>query len=250
VGHGVALFEQIVQARTDATQEPVVREFLRRSVRTANAFDGMSDAYVACFCEDGDLLNQWRAYGNRDSGYAIGFESRFIGLRQRIENLSQDFILRRVEYDEQVQRELITEVVDRTAAVLGNATKGISVEDSNRAIANCCRFVRAEIIDYFLCFKHGAFKSEQEWRLCHVSVPRETPDLCFRGGAYGITPYVCLDPSPMAGANANKLPISSIRHGPTHYAENVQFGLKKLLRKLGYAFVNVSGTALSVRLGH
>jgi len=227
-----------------------VREFLQRSLRTANALEGISDAYVACFCEEDDLLNQWRAYSGRDGGYAIGFESRFIGLRHRIENLSQDFMLRRVEYDEQVQRELITEVIDRTSAVLAGATKGISVGDANSAIARCCGFVRAEIIDYFLCFKHRAFQSEREWRLCHVSVLGENPDLCFRGGAYGITPYVCLDPSPMAGVNANKLPIRSIRHGPTHYAENVQFGLKKPLTKLGYAFVDVSGTGLSVRLGH
>src|SRR5215211_7755183 len=30
--------------------------------------------YATCFCEDGDLLSQWRAYGG-DGGYAIGFRA-------------------------------------------------------------------------------------------------------------------------------------------------------------------------------
>jgi hypothetical protein len=30
--------------------------------------------YVACFCEEGDLLSQWRAYGP-SGGYAIGFRT-------------------------------------------------------------------------------------------------------------------------------------------------------------------------------
>jgi hypothetical protein len=34
-------------------------------------------AYVACFCESGDLLSQWRSDGG-DSGYAIGFRSALL----------------------------------------------------------------------------------------------------------------------------------------------------------------------------
>lgn len=36
------------------------------------------DVYITCFCEDGDLLSQWRAYAGRDSaaGYALGIGTR------------------------------------------------------------------------------------------------------------------------------------------------------------------------------
>jgi hypothetical protein len=35
-------------------------------------------AFIVCFCEDGDLLSQWRGYG-ADQGYALGFDTE--GLR-------------------------------------------------------------------------------------------------------------------------------------------------------------------------
>jgi hypothetical protein len=30
-------------------------------------------AFVTCFCEEGNLLSQWRAYADRGAGYSIGF---------------------------------------------------------------------------------------------------------------------------------------------------------------------------------
>ena len=33
-----------------------------------------NDRYACCFSEKGDLLSQWRAYGNNGRGYAIGFD--------------------------------------------------------------------------------------------------------------------------------------------------------------------------------
>ena len=33
---------------------------------------------ISCFCEDGDLLSQWRGYGLGEGGIAIGFDARKI----------------------------------------------------------------------------------------------------------------------------------------------------------------------------
>ena len=248
VNYGLSLFNGLVSAHLKGDQDEVSAEFLSRTLRTANAFDGMFDFYVACFCECDDLLNQWRTYTDQAGGYAIGFEGRQIGHRHQVDNHTQDFFLRKVEYNEAIQRVLIQEVLDLTLAALREMTKGASVSDANNAIARCCHFVRVEIAEYLLCFKHPAFHTEQEWRLCHVTTPNEESHLLFRNGPYGITPYVCLDTSPMAGVNANRLPICAIRHGPTTSADNVRFGLNKLLRRNGYSFVEISGTELPVRV--
>ena len=40
------------------------------------------DRFACCFSTDGDLLSQWRAYGNDGRGYAIGFEPRICGACQ------------------------------------------------------------------------------------------------------------------------------------------------------------------------
>jgi len=37
-----------------------------------------SSSYITCFSRNGDLLSQWRAYGNDGKGVSIGFYSKLI----------------------------------------------------------------------------------------------------------------------------------------------------------------------------
>lgn len=122
VAYAMALFESIVRERLSATHNEVVTEFLKRTLVTVNAFDGMFDCYVACFCEKDDLLNQWRAYAAAGGGFAVGFRSREIGMRIRLERPAQDFFLRKVEYEEAGQRQLLAEVLDLAAGQLEKAS--------------------------------------------------------------------------------------------------------------------------------
>ena len=249
VAYGMTLFESIVQDRLAHAETEVVAEFLGRTLRTANAFDGMFDCYIACFCERDDLLNQWRVYASSGGGYALGMKAKEIGRRWGKLHPTQDFILRKVVYNEELQKKLIAEVLDIASGLLVDVTRGVSVADASNLIARCCQFVRVEVADYLFCFKHPAFSVEEEWRLCHVVSPGEEDHVLFRDGLYGLTPYVCLDPSPMAGVNHNKLPLARITHGPVPDPSNARFALNKLLRAKDYAFVEVAGSALPVRVG-
>jgi hypothetical protein len=44
--------------------------------------------YVTCFCESGDLLSQWRAYG-ADHGYAIEFSG--VDLREAVNKVTRAY---------------------------------------------------------------------------------------------------------------------------------------------------------------
>ena len=250
ISYGMALFEEIVRERLAKAGSEVVTEFLGRTLRTANAFDGMFECYIACFCERDDLLNQWRVYAGTGGGYALGLRSKEIGLRWGQLHPTQNFILRKVVYDEDLQRKLIREVLEVAEQSLASATKGATTSDANNFIAQCCQFVRSEVADYLFCFKHPAFFIEQEWRLCHIVASHEEGHVLFRDGPFGLTPYVCLDPSPMAGVYTNQLPLVKISHGPVQDPLNVRFALNKLIRAKGYAFVEIGGSELPVRIGH
>ena len=68
--------------------------------------------YVTCFCEDGNLLSQWRTYGQA-GGYAIAFP--LDALRTGLQPPDTFFAsrLRRVEYSRQRQKErLLTVLAD------------------------------------------------------------------------------------------------------------------------------------------
>lgn len=44
------------------------------SLQILDAFVATFGIYVACFCEDDDLLSQWRGYRAGRGGYALGFD--------------------------------------------------------------------------------------------------------------------------------------------------------------------------------
>lgn len=249
VAHGATLFESLIQERLTKPQSDVVSEFLERVLGTANGFDGMHDCYITCFCERDDLLHQWLTYAGSGGGYALGLKTSEIGRRWGQLERAQEFVLRRVVYDLDQQRKLLTEVIDGTVDAIAAATEGVSVADSVNVIARCCQFVRTQVADYLLSFKHPAFAIEQEWRLCHVVSLDEEDHVLFRDGQYGLTPYVCLEVSPMAGVHHNRLPLVRITHGPVPNPENMRFALEKLLRSKEYAFVEIAGSTLPVRVG-
>ncbi len=249
VAYGVTLFTLVVKELLKDTKNEIVSAFLNRTLVTANAFEGMFDCYIACFCERDDLLNQWRVYAGSGGGFAIGLKGDEIGRRWGDLHPTQDFLLRKVIYDEEEQKKLILEVLDSTIQALIKATEGATLGDSNMLIARCCQFVRSHVAEYLICFKHPAFEVEKEWRLCHIVSTHEQDHIQFRDGPYGLTPYICLDPTPMAGVHHNRLPISRITHGPASDPANVRFALEKLLRAKGYWHIEIAGSTLPIRVG-
>src|SRR5205085_11962410 len=62
--------------------------------------------YLACFCENGDLLSQWRGYGSVGGGYAAGFVAEHLGLVQYQNINKPEPIVQKVIYDSAVQRKI------------------------------------------------------------------------------------------------------------------------------------------------
>lgn len=63
------------------------------------------DAFACCFCEERDLLSQWRAYGKYEQGYAIEFDWTAVQERFVAE------LVGRIEYDEATQDGLIRKII-------------------------------------------------------------------------------------------------------------------------------------------
>ncbi|WP_198160228.1 DUF2971 domain-containing protein [Photobacterium sp. J15] len=248
ITYALGIFEKLVKEKFETITNPIVVTFLERVLQTANPFEGMFDCYITCFCEGGDLLAQWRSYTDNGGGYSIGVNSKELGMRSIVEHPSQELYLRKVTYCPITQEKLLRDVIDKTVSILDKNTSGMTVNDANSYIAMCCGHLRSEIVEYIISFKHPAFESEQEWRLCHIVATHEESEIEFRSGPYGLTPYVSIDPSPMAGVNANKLPIVEVKFGPTTNPYGAEFGLRKLLKSKGYAFADITGSNLPVRV--
>ncbi|MFC0452365.1 DUF2971 domain-containing protein [Rhodococcus jostii] len=189
--------------------------------------------YAACFCEDGDLLSQWRGYGS-DKGYAIGFrKSALEGMIRRaghplavmpVDPLSPVTRLRKVEYGDAAQ-------------ILQDAAKTVVANEmTDQEAMQLCLEALAQV-------KSPAFASEREWRLFDLDRQNYTP--CeYRVGPTGITPYVRLMYFAMPGMPA---PIVNVRVGPGADMELRSRAAEQLLRQRGFGNVEVIPSRISYR---
>ncbi len=161
--------------------------------------------YVVCFCEDGDLLSQWRGYGASGEGFAVGF-----GIPWLLSLDKSGFRLQRVIYDRDEQRALVLSFLDRVAAV--TSEEKFSDEEETQIWQRAA----ASLSSWVVMFKHPSFREEGEWRI--VSEFERRPSCfknLFRRSGRRIVPYVTIDiPHDMGMEGMNGTAITRVVRGP------------------------------------
>jgi hypothetical protein len=148
--------------------------------------------YVTSFCEEGDLLSQWRGYAGA-SGVSIGFNYPFF--KNTIEKLDYplgpvEWGLSKVLYGEEAKL-----LADKISLIAVKELKIYLQDESNtpRTVGNW-HFSRilnsiSDIYQYFICsVKHDGFKEEKEWRL--IGIEKGIPLVKYRTSATEIVPYI------------------------------------------------------------
>jgi hypothetical protein len=221
--------------------------------------------HVACFCEDGDLLSQWRAYGRDGMGYAIGFDVR----KLRTSNGGDAMpYLGRVVYQRNDQMSIIERLLKETLqpligndviihhaemavrAVMASATpEGIGrvIEETTAQFDNrlteTLRRPLVEAVRGLLAvrafLKFPAFSEESEWRL--VSMERlDNPDLLFRTSRGMLVPRVRFE-------FGDSFPITSIRVGPSLHPIEAARSVRRLLDWHGWEGIEVTSSPIPLR---
>jgi hypothetical protein len=195
--------------------------------------------YASCFCEDGDVLSQWRAYANAGAGYAIGFKTNSLANYLR---RNTAILLQRVEYDPASQRSRIASVL-RKFIDLGNrcANKFKHHPDLGEAMTYCFRGAMLPLFIEQAALKDPLFREEREWRL--VKIQREAHE--FRVSRAGLlVPYVQI---PFAGPGDSPSAVAEIRWGPTLAPELTRLSLDEYCRSCGYQDLKITGSMISFR---
>jgi Protein of unknown function (DUF2971) len=178
---------------------------------------GTNEIYVCCFCEDGDLLSQWKGYSEWGNGYSIGFDVKLLPRINRkfpYVNIS----IMKVVYDKAQQEKMILEEVnyfENRVNILSNNDKLEIKNDDIHEIAAC---LASSLKYYCSYFKNYAFREEQEWRAIYrnsINSEEGRQIVKLRAEKQVLKPYLELD----IGASAQKkewsLPIQSIIVGPS-----------------------------------
>jgi len=132
--------------------------------------------FVACFCQNGDLLSQWRGYGSGGEGFAVGFTFRWLSSLETI-----GFRLQKVIYDRALQEDLILMYLMQVSSVAADAS--FSQEEQSQIWQGAA----GVLAPWVVMFKDPTFVEEQEWRLVNVNL---MPTVLYRRSGHRIVPYV------------------------------------------------------------
>ena len=219
--------------------------------------DRSKPVYLACFCEDGNLLSQWRAYGP-SGGYAIGFRVSLPDPRRMLtpEPKVHTARLIKVEYSRCDQVRRCREILNGVLPILDEPGVAEAIRIARWSTLSFEGFVESigeMLLEETLSFKSKAFAVEQEWRM--VVRPRKllkqgnddggrTPiPIHFRVTDKYAIPYVRLIPK----GDDQKLPINSIRSGPTLDRSIAELSIRQLLSKHNFVGVLLEYSDISAR---
>ena len=152
--------------------------------------------YVACFCEGGDLLSQWRGYA-AEGGYAIGFSSgalRDIGpITTTLKAISEEGrILDHLEGPSlEVRLVQVSYGPDAIAPVVRRVVETVAPNPVGHPGSKGWAQALLVVLPELATIKHAAFEEEHEWRLLVVG-SQGLENVQFRIGALGLIPYIPL----------------------------------------------------------
>lgn len=223
--------------------------------------------YLTCFCEEGNLLSQWRAYGSA-GGYSIGFKVPAEGDVYGLFPEPPVYTVRcvKVEYDRDMQIQRILEILDSIVPILDEQ----EVTDAVRIIggidplsplgySQLSRIIQEMLVEESIGFKDAAFAVEKEWRFAvrsrellkqgtddgdHTNLP-----IYFRTARGHLTPFVKLKPSKVAMGlvgDGQKLPIASVRCGPVGDRISSEMAVRGLLDSKQYRSARVDRSGISL----
>jgi hypothetical protein len=202
--------------------------------------------FVACFCEDDNLLSQWRAYGQA-GGYSIAFVLARHGiLTLKAEGGKSRTELIKIEYCRDRQRARLHHVLQNTLPLINDFHEEQDLTSRENASLNLriSLFMHMVLLDEIVSFKHEAFQEEREWR---IAVSPDYLQLAsypvhFRPSGGLIVPFRNLIP------RERKLPIEGIRFGPSLEKPRAESSLKTFLIAKGYPDITVYGSDIPVKL--
>jgi hypothetical protein len=232
-----------IRRESAKTEDPTRAKILRFTEETMRDPTGheLPTLYVSCFCEDGDLLSQWRAYG-REQGFAIGFDPEVLqqievtqDARSRVRQKITDIppYLLHVVYGEDPASIAISQAIE---------TMGYGQSGGGHYGVVAVNEVAWYVLPVLCRIKHPTFREEREWRLVYVIWYDQQEQIArFRPSSIGIVPYIEVPLTPSA--------IRQIVLGPGNHLDTRRDGVKAMLRTLGRNEIEVEASDSPLRAG-
>lgn len=138
------------------------------------SYDIKRSSYITCFSRNGDLLSQWRAYGDDGRGVAIGFNAKLL---YKVYSSKNNVYIEDVLYDKEEQIEEIRIAVDNAVIYMKNLFNSDTdriIDDFNNYFIEefdtFCEVFCDELAILSCYMKNPAFKEENEVRIFYAPI--------------------------------------------------------------------------------
>ena len=203
-------------------------DFLRKAADDLGGFR-RTNICIASFCEQDDLLSQWRSYGNDGRGVALGFDSAKLVALARARGLH----LYRCVYDPAAHERIASDLVNmllksHRAAPPGNDAQHRAMIDE----------FSAAFLQVAPVIKDHRFAEEREWRLVSDPVTFDDPAMIavMRGNQASVKLTLPLEGATGSAAGL----IDRVTIGPTLDPDNVSDAIEVLARRNGFQIAKIS----------
>lgn len=248
--HGVEIvLDTLKDQDPNETSETVLKIF--NYVEKNLESNKKSSRYIACFSKNGDLLSQWRAYGNQGKGISIGFK------RSYLENFdSASLHPMNMEYREEFQKKTINEFIKIIINYFENIKVLYDWEGFNYELL-VSKSIMSFIEDFISSFKDSSFDEEKEFRLEYKidgkTNENDNSKLLFRSNGNLIIPfykieYVNKNDVLSLESEYKKLPIETIIIGPSLDYELNKNSIESFLLKFGYENIKIIPSKIPYRI--
>ena len=202
-------------------------------------------AFAACFCENGDLLSQWRGYAGGVGGFAIGFPAEVL-LTRAVSVIGRPIMApldSRVPVMPVIYGESAAVAsIDRHLRDLREGRGFVVMRNGKPAV----EWLLGDVYRLIARLKDEAFQEEREWRLIALVEPGHPQTVPVRPRAAGLVPYVHfginLPVREGDGDQFTRLPktIANIIVGPGTDQNGQAWAVGDLLQTAGYPQTDIT----------
>jgi hypothetical protein len=253
IDHGRDVAYKRVRAAASAATRSEVVAMLTEALKNFET-EPNPDVYVVCFSMVGDDLAQWRGYGQGEAPVAIEVKNSPFMFGYTSEGM-----LHQVRYELEEQKWIFDQVINAYASAFAQdvddpkpCREGQPISpDEERSM--CAKMLYFGLWRYIISSKNSAFCAEREVRFTYTAHDYsrswggwhpEHPEPMFRERAGRVVPYLSSKNLNFRNMDrlheAPKLPILSVRIGPTEDQALVARGIRKLLDSFGHVDVEIA----------
>lgn len=218
---GFTVFLEVLEQIDERIKSEILKNCLKEMSLVVPELQ--ANTYCISFCENKDLLSQWRGYAHGPTGFSIGFRNENFVIGKKVNKGAMVFQEEplKVMYDKNKISKFIMNLIFELDYYLLNKYNGKIISKEVDAVKKAC----FQICNYFPFFKNAAFQEENEWRIAFSLTDKEKEyfEINYRPRGNVLLPYVCLQELDIcvdedcraSKLEVDKLPIDEIIVGPS-----------------------------------